>query len=421
MRITLLNQAFHPDVVSSGQHLADLALRLVERGHEVTVITSRRAYDDPETLFPKKETWRGIRIHRLFSTGFGKRAKWRRAADFASFILSACWQLSLLRRQDLLVAMTSPPLISFIGACFSRVRNWRFCYWVMDLNPDEALAARWLRPGSLTAAWLERFSRFSLRSAATVIVLDRFMREQISRKGIEVAKIAVIPPWSHDSEIQFDAAGRTRFRQAHHLENKFVVMYSGNHSPCHPLDTLVAAAEKLASNDDIVFCFVGGGTEFSRIKQLAGDRRLSNVLCLPYQPLGALAGSLSAADLHLVVMGDPFVGLVHPCKIYNILRIGTPLLYLGPEPSHVSETLQKFQGLLQFACVRHGSVDQTLQSILKMKKGALRSDGKSSLLPADQYSKRTLLPQLVQLLESASGNLPLSCDFHPFPCVRRTQ
>jgi predicted nucleotidyltransferase len=52
MTVLLLNQAFHPDVVASGQYLMEIALRLVERGHEVTVVTNRRAYDHPERLFP---------------------------------------------------------------------------------------------------------------------------------------------------------------------------------------------------------------------------------------------------------------------------------------------------------------------------------------------------------------------------------
>jgi len=404
MRITFINQAFHPDVVSSGQHLTDLALELVERGHEVTVITSRRAYDNPKKIFPKKEIWRGIRVHRLFSTGFGKGAKWRRTADFTSFILSACWQLCLLPRQDLVVAMTSPPLISFIGAWFARLRNWRFCYWIMDLNPDEALAAGWLRPGSLAANWLERCSRFSLRHAAKIVVLDRFMQKRILDKGIDAGRIVVIPPWSHDSGVRFDAEGRARFRKAHNLEDKFVVMYSGNHSPCHPLDTVLATAEKLASSNDIAFCFVGGGTEFSRVRQFAKEHRLSNVLCLPYQPLEELAGSLSAADLHLVVMVDPFVGLVHPCKIYNILRIGAALLYVGPEPSHISEILQQLNGHLPFGRVKHGAVDQAIQNILRLKESVSETTRERCLPLADRFSKETLLPQLVKVLESAGGN-----------------
>jgi colanic acid biosynthesis glycosyl transferase WcaI len=404
MRITLINQAFHPDVVSSGQHLADLALQLIERGHEVTVITSRRAYDNPKRVFPRREIWQGIQVYRLFSTGFGKAAKWRRAADFASFILSSCWRFCLLPRQDLVVAMTSPPLISFIAACFSRLRRWRFCYWVMDLNPDEALAAGWLRPGSLSASWLERFSRFSLHRGTAVIVLDRFMRERILQKGVASGKIAVIPPWSHDSEIHFDAEGRTRFRNAHSLRDKFVVMYSGNHSPCHPLDTVLATAEKLASNNDITFCFVGGGAEFSRIKLFAKERRLSNILCLPYQPLDELAGSLSAADLHLVVMGDPFVGLVHPCKIYNIMRVGSALLYIGPEPSHVSEILRQFNGHLTFGQAGHGEVSLVIENILRLKESGVRLNRGNCMPLAEQFSKETILPQLVSVLEAAGKN-----------------
>jgi len=73
------------------------------------------AYDDPEKIFPTQETWRGVRIFRVFSTRFGKQAKWRRAADFATsfFLLREAVVSATARR---VVALTTPPLISFIGA-----------------------------------------------------------------------------------------------------------------------------------------------------------------------------------------------------------------------------------------------------------------------------------------------------------------
>ena len=48
-----------------------------------------------------------------------------------------------------------------------------------------------------------------------------------------------------------------------------------------------------------------------------------------------------------------FVGTVHPCKIYNILALGVPFLYLGPAQSHI-EDLISADGLRN-ACysVRH--------------------------------------------------------------------
>jgi colanic acid biosynthesis glycosyl transferase WcaI len=400
MRITLLNQTFYPDVVSSGQHLADLASQLVERGHEVTVVTSRRAYDDPAKVFAKEETWSGVRIVRVFATGFGKRAKWRRAADFASFLCSCVWRLSWLPRPDLVIAMTSPPLVSFIGAWFARLRRSRFCYWIMDLNPDEAVAAGWLTSDSLAARALERCSRFSLRNAARIIVLDHFMQRRILEKGIEPGKISVIPPWSHDADVRYDAKGRIRFRKCHGLENKFVVMYSGNHSPCHPLDTILNAAKGLAANPEVAFLFVGGGSQFAKVKQFARDHSLSNILCLPYQPMAELAGVLSSADLHLVVMGNPFVGLVHPCKIYNILRIGSPLLYIGPQPSHISEIMHKLHGKLPCGWAEHGQVEQVIRHVMDLKQAASLRDGERSASFGDQFSQSALLPKFMSRLES---------------------
>jgi glycosyltransferase involved in cell wall biosynthesis len=402
MRITLINQAFYPDVVSSGQHLADIAVALAERGHEVAVITSRRAYDNPDKKFPGFEVWRGIKIYRVFNTGFGKAAKWRRAADFLTFLISCCIRLALLRRPDVIVALTSPPLVSVIAAGLAKLRGAKFCYWIMDLNPDEAIAAGWLSPDSIAARWLERLSRFSLKNAARVVVLDDFMRQRILDKGIPTEKIAVIPPWSHDSEIRFDAEGRARFRRPRGLEGKFVIMYAGNHSPCHALTTILAAVKALADRTNIFFCFVGGGSEQKRVKQFADAEKLTNTLCLPYQPLDELAGVLSAADLHLVVMGDPFVGLVHPCKAYNLLQINAPILYVGPVPSHISKILDEIGGVLPSAAARHGQPDQVVKAILdlELQIASTPRAGQDSVPLDGRFSMQALLPRMVAAIES---------------------
>jgi glycosyltransferase involved in cell wall biosynthesis len=419
VKFLLLNQTFYPDVMATGQYLSEVAVRLIERGHQVTVVTSRRAYDKPETVFPKKETWRGIRICRVGSTGFGKGAKWRRAADFASFIVACCWRLAWLPRHDTVVALTTPPLISFIGAWLARYWRASFFYWVMDFNPDQAVAAGWLRADSLPGRLLERMSRFSLRQAKKVIALDRFMRERIVAKGIPPAKVVVIPPWSHDTEVKFDPEGRVRFRKAHGLEGKFVVMYSGNHSPCHPLDTLLAAARQFAADPGIAFCFVGGGSEWRKIQQKVAGRwsadygrrsevggqstlnsQLSTILCLPYQPLDKLAGSLSAADLHVVVMGDAFVGLVHPCKIYNILSVGAPVLYIGPHPSHLSEVLDPIKNDYPCASAAHGEVDRVVEQIEQFRRQPSLTSRQPPARACALFSKEALLPRLIEELES---------------------
>src|ERR1039458_1050447 len=185
MKILILNQALFPDVVATAQHASDLAKALIQAGHEVTVICSSRGYDDPGVRFPKQEIWNGVNIIRVRSTGFGKAAKWRRATDFSSFMASCALRLWLLPHFDVLVAMTSPPLISFLSSLAVPSRASHLVFWCMDLNPDEAIAAGWLREKSLTARVLSSVLSHSLRMSGVVVALDRDRKARIEAKGIE--------------------------------------------------------------------------------------------------------------------------------------------------------------------------------------------------------------------------------------------
>ena len=391
MRVLLLNQCFYPDVVSTAQHLTDLATALSERGYDVTVIASDRGYDDPSVRFKRRERWNDIDIIRLPSLALGKSGRWRRAFNFGSFLFVCALRLLTLRRFDVVVALTSPPLISFLGALFVKLKGGKFCFWVMDLNPDEAIAAGWINENSLTTRVLRRMLNYSLNVAARTVVLDRFMKERVVAKGVDPVHIAIVPPWSHDDHVQYSPAGREEFRSQHGLSEKFVVMYSGNHSPCHPLDTLLDAARALKERSEIVFCFVGGGSEQIKVRDRATKHGLTNVKCLPYQPLNELAGSLSAADLHVVVMGEPFVGIVHPCKVYNIMSVGAPTLYIGPTLSHVTDIASKQQ--YRFFIATHGDVNGVVKAVLQATKEHERQ-------PVITFAKHILLPQLIDVIEA---------------------
>jgi hypothetical protein len=396
MKILILNQAFYPDVVSTAQHATDLAIGLTQAGHEVTVICSSRGYDDPKLRFPKQETWNRVKIARVRSTGFGKGSKWRRATDFGSFMASCVFRLWSSPQFDVVVAMTSPPLISFVATLAVPDRARSLVFWSMDLNPDEAIAAGWLRAKSSVARLLSRMLLHSLQRADRIVALDRFMKDRIQAKGVLAEKILVVPPWSHDDHVRFDPAGREEFRSTHNLSHRFVVMYSGNHSPCHPLETLLQAAERLADNDNVAFCFVGGGSEFGKVKERARNRGWRNVLCLPYQPIEKLSGLLSAADLHVVVMGDRYVGIVHPCKIYNVLAVKKPFLYIGPNESHVTDIVKQSSAYVS----SHGDVEGVVANILQAMKdivlGSPRGVDGEML-----FSKNRLVPQMIGAIAQA--------------------
>jgi glycosyltransferase involved in cell wall biosynthesis len=362
MKILLLNQCFWPDVVATSQQLTAVARRLSARGHDVTVIAGRQGYDDPKLVFPRHERWSGIDIIRIPSLNLGKKRRFARTVNFAVFMFMSGVRLLNLPRQDVVVALTSPPLISWLAAAFTRLKGGEMIFWAMDLNPDEAIAAGWLKENSFAARFLSRLLRSSMRQASAIIALDHFMKLRIMKKGIAEAKISVIPP-ARDENARFDERGREAFRRQHNLDKKFVVMYAGNHSPCHPLDTLLESAKHFRENERIVFLFVGGGSEQNKVEAFALNHRLTNIKCLPYQAQRDLAAVLSAADLQIVVMGDAFVGIVHPSKVYNILAVGAPFVFIGPDRSPLAEIVARIGDPQLATHVSHGESDKLARII----------------------------------------------------------
>lgn len=403
MKILLLNQCFYPDYVATAQYLTDLALGLSEAGHEVTVVASSRGYDNPQNRYPVKETWRGIRIRRIWTTSLGKKAKWRRFVDFGVFWFNAFFTLLCLPRFDVTVCLTSPPLISTLGTLMAWMKGGAVVPWIMDLNPDEAVAAGWLKEGGVSERILSTLQRWSFHRAARIIVLDRFMAQRLMAKGVPEKVIHTDAPWSHDDTLQWDAVARAKFRANHGLTDKFVVMYSGNHSPCHPLDTVLESALTLARDDRVAFLFVGGGSEFIKVKAFAKERGLTNITCLPYQPLDTLSASLSSADLHLVVMGPPFIGMIHPCKVYNLLALGLPFLAIGPQESHLTDLAARLPDRRYARLADFGDQEQLNRAILQAAdEGHLPPAEASQRLAAD-FSQRLLRRRLIDVITAVGS------------------
>ena len=131
-------------------------------------------------------------------------------------------------------------------------------------------------------------------------------------------------------DVRYDPDGRAAFRARHGSDR-------ANTWSCIPAITAPAILSTPCSRPPATrrtsrnrLLLRGRRQRISRRASFAAAHKLTNILCLPYQPLADLSASLSAADLHVVVMGDPLVGIVHTCKIYNIMCIGAPVLYIGP-------------------------------------------------------------------------------------------
>jgi glycosyltransferase involved in cell wall biosynthesis len=119
-------------------------------------------------------------------------------------------------------------------------------------------------------------------------------------------------------------------------------MYSGNHSIASPLGTLIEAALELRNDSRLCFMFIGGGLGKKEVDDAIRNHRPPNMVSLPYQPLSEIKYSLSAASVHVVALGDPMVGVIHPCKIYGAMAVSRPILMFGPSPSHLADLIERY-------------------------------------------------------------------------------
>src|SRR5471030_1171032 len=84
-RVIFLNRFFYPDYSATSRMVSGLAFELASEGKDVDVITSRQLYDQPGADLPAHETARGVHIHRVGTTTFGRSRLAGRAMDYLSF------------------------------------------------------------------------------------------------------------------------------------------------------------------------------------------------------------------------------------------------------------------------------------------------------------------------------------------------
>lgn len=337
MKIIFLNRVYPPADGATGRLLAELAQQLVQRGCEVTVVTSRA---DSET--PVSETVESVRVERVRTWRFTRASHWRRGLSYLSAYPALLWRAWRLPRADVVVTMTDPPLQLLLGTFLKCVKGSRHVHWAQDIYPELAEELNVLPRNGIFARCLRWMSTMGLRHTDRVIAVGRCMKTRLLARGLSGESIHVVPNWAHQAK-QTDLLPNP-FRDEHGLGGRFVVMYSGNLGLAHPFEAILEAAALLkATHPEILFLMIGAGPRLGYVKQQTAERALDNVRFLLPQASEKLLQSLGAADLHLASMELALLGLVVPSKIYGILAAGRPCVFLGPGESEAARTLDEFQ------------------------------------------------------------------------------
>ena len=360
-RILFVNQYYWPDNASTAQHLTDLAESLAKRGFECHVVCSRGGYLAGKAPRPPQfEIREGVRIHRVGATAFGRRSTLGRMTDYLSYYAGATLRSLALKRFDVVVTLTTPPIIGLIGTLAKIFKRSKHVYWSMDLHPDISLEMGLMSRRHPVARGLAWLSSEVYRRADRVVALGTHMAGRVFAKKVKREKVAIIPVWSRRDEIFPLAREGHPLRERLGIENKFVVMYSGNLGLVHSFDEFLEAARRLRERDDILFLFVGAGPRRKEVEAAKETERLENIKLMGYFPRERLHESLSVADAHLISMRKEVSGLVVPGKLYGAMAAARPTLFVGPERCESADTIRDADCGLT---IRLGDVNSLVEAI----------------------------------------------------------
>ena len=327
MHVLLVHQVFvRPDDPGGTRHF-ELAARLAQHGHRVTILASTQSYQTGQKLTAvRRETLTsGVEVRRCWVAGSFTHSFVSRTVGFLSFIVSSFVEGFRVREVDV-VWGTSPPLLQVASAwALARTKRVPLVFEVRDLWPAFAIQVGVLRNPLLIALsrWLERFL---YRHADRIIINSPGFTDHVVNTGADRSRLSLIPN-GVDTRMFDPRADGAAWRAQHGLQREWVAMYAGAHGLSNDLDVLLDAAQRLQARPEIVILFVGDGKEKPRLEADAVSRGLGNVRFLPAQAKSQMPAALAAADCGIAILKPlPLYATTFPNKVFDYMAAGKPVV-----------------------------------------------------------------------------------------------
>lgn len=339
MHVCFFNRSYWPDLGATGQLLTELAEDLVrDHGWDVTVVAGYPLRSDVQ--LPASECRNGVQILRAAGSTLDPKQFIGRGTNYLTYFASAAFTGLAVRKPDVVVALTDPPIIGLAALATARKAGVPFVFLCEDIFPEVATLLEDFHSDTVNGL-LTRVNRFLVGKASRIIALgDTMRRRLVEGKGADPRKITVIHNWA-DCTAVAPGPRDNPFARQHDLVNRFVALHAGNIGLSQELEIVLHAAEQLRDRRDIVFVFVGDGSKKKDLQAIAERRDLRNVLFLPYQPREAMDQSYATADVSLISLKRGLAGVIVPSKLYNVLASGRACVAAVEADCEVAEIIQR--------------------------------------------------------------------------------
>jgi len=330
-RLLVLNQYYWPGVEATAQLLTELCEALAE-DLDVKVVTGQLHGQEEQ---PHRSVRNGVEIVRVTSTSFERSKLFARASNYATYLTSALFGGLRGRRPDVVLCMTDPPIVANIALLVARRFRVPLVVISQDVFPEIAVQLKRLE-NPVVMSLLRGLVGLYLRRADRIVAIGDTMRERLEEKAAPADRLLVIPNWIDTARLgPLDKSNH--WSRSWGVDEKFVVMHSGNVGHAQDLDSLIRAGTFLRDLDDLRIMIIGMGARHAELVALAALHEVDQVQFLYYQSREVLPQSLSAADVHVVGLAAGLAGYVVPSRLYGILAVGKPVI-VAADPE--SETAQ---------------------------------------------------------------------------------
>ncbi|XZM23885.1 glycosyltransferase family 4 protein [Clostridium perfringens] len=347
MKVVLISEFFYPYKTSTQKILTELAEDFVEYGLEVDVLTTKNAYREEKQDLRKYEIYRGINIKRVFSTEGNRDSKIGRLLNYITFTTSVFFNLLFKKNYDKILFVSNPPLVPFIGYLIKKLRGKNYIYLVHDIYPDVAEKLGVIKKGSIISKVMNYMNKKIYTNAERIIALGKDMKRVIADKGVDEEKIEIVTNWA-DSRVNYEKEVDKNFYKKYRLENKFNILYTGNISKVHAIDTIVEVAKILKNEEDIMFTFVGDGNRKQDLIKLKEKEDLRNIQLENYMFGEEYNNLLNCANLFITTLQQGIEGLGVPSKTYTYMSVAKPLIAIMSENSEIGSMVNQYNLGKQF-------------------------------------------------------------------------
>jgi glycosyltransferase involved in cell wall biosynthesis len=305
----------------------------------------------------------GVTVRRL--APYDNSSVGRRLATWSRFTLQAAWRLLRLGGQTSLFVVTNPPLMPLAARWLRALQGRRYGLLEWDIYPQILDSMGLAGPKNLFYRLWRRSHAGALRNAALVVTLGDHMAAVLQEMAGETPlPLTVAPNWVDTDWLKPWPRAENPFVQEQELQDKLVVLYSGNLGATHSIETILETARLLAGEPRIGFLIIGEGSKRSLVEAAIARGETPTLRLLPLQPANRLPQTLSSGHVGIVTLGAGYEGLSMPSKTYALMAAGNAILGISRPPNDVSDTIARH------GCGANFSPDQP-QAIAEWIRGLL--------------------------------------------------